>query len=96
MQSNVRFSDLRAAALAFAGLVAGVAAHADPSKDLGAASPVAMAAPQQCSETDAILSRLSYPTGTMFKLTDASLVVLKQPGTVTVAGWEPEWPNTGN
>jgi hypothetical protein len=97
MQSNSRFSNLRSAVLAFTGFVAAAAAHADPGKDLGAATPVAMAAaPQQCTDTDAVLAKLRFPMGTTFKLTDAGLVVLKQPHTVTVANWEPESPNTGN
>jgi hypothetical protein len=96
MQSNSRFSNLRSAVLAFAGFVAAAAAHADPGKDLGAATPVAMTTAQQCSDSDAILAKLRFPAGTTFKLTDAGLVVLKQPHAVTVANWEPEWPNTGN
>jgi hypothetical protein len=104
MQSNFRFFHVRSAVLALAGLVAAAAAHADPGKDLdgkdlGAATPVAMAAaPEQCSDTDAILSKLRFPAGTTFKLTDAGLVVLKQPRAraVTVTNWEPEYLNTGN
>jgi hypothetical protein len=97
MRSNLQFSNLRAAVLAFIGLVAGSAAHADPGKLLGAATPVAMAAaPQQCNDTDAILAKLRYPAGTTFKLTDAGLVVLNQPRAANAANWEPEWPNTGN
>ena len=97
MQSKYRFSKFRSAVLAFTGLVASAAAHAGTGKDLGAATPVATAAePQQCSATDAILAKLRYPTGTTFKLTKAGLVVLKQPRAVTVANWEPEWPNVGN
>jgi hypothetical protein len=104
MQSNFRFFHLRSAVLAFAGLVAAAAAHADPGKDvdgkeLGAATPIAMAAAaQQCSDTDAILARLRFPAGTTFKLTDAGLVVLKQPHAraVSVTNWEPEYLNTGN
>jgi hypothetical protein len=104
MQSNSPFSHLRSAMLAFAGLIAAAAAHADPGKDvagkdLGAASPVAMAAAsQQCSDTDAILAKLRFPAGTTFKLTDAGLVVLKQPRAraATETNWEPEWLNTGN
>jgi hypothetical protein len=97
MQSNTRFSNLRSAVLAFAGLVAAAAAHANPGKDLGAATPVAIAAvAQQCSDSDAILARLRFPIGTTFELTDAGLVVMKQPRSRTAAGWEPEWPNTGN
>ena len=97
MQNQFQSSSLRAAVLAFAGLVAAAAAHADTGKDLGAATPVAMAAtPQQCDDADAILARLRYPTGTTFKLTDAGLVVLKQPRPVNLGNWEPEWPNTGN
>jgi hypothetical protein len=97
MQNQFQFFNLRAAVLGLAGLVAAAAAHADPGKDLGAASPVAMAtAPQQCNDADVALSKLRYPTGTTFKLTDAGLVVLKQPRAVTVGNWEPEWPNTGN
>jgi hypothetical protein len=97
MQNQFQFSNLRAAFLAFTGLVAAAAAHADPGKDLGAATPVAMATtPQQCNDADAIPTKLGYPTGTTFRLTDAGLVVLKQPRAVTVGNWEPEWPNTGN
>jgi hypothetical protein len=96
MQTNFQCSKLRAVVLAFTGLVA-AAAHADPGKDFGTASPVAMsAAPQQCSDTDAILAKLRYPSGTTFKLTDAGLVVLNQARAVTVTDWQPEWPNTGN
>ena len=97
MQTHFQLSNLRAAALAFVGLVAAAAAHAEPGKDLGAATPVAMAAaPQQCGEANAILAKLSYPTGTTFKLTDAGLVVMKLPHAVAVTDWQPEWPNTGN
>ena len=96
MQNHFQFLNLRAAVLGFAGLVAAAFAHADPGKDLGAATPVAMATPQQCNDADAILTKLGYPTGTTFKLTDAGLVVLKQPRAVAVGNWEPEWPNTGN
>jgi hypothetical protein len=97
MQPNIQSSNARAAVLAFIGLITGASAHADPGKDLHAATPVAMAAaPQQCNDTDAILTKLRYPTGTTFKLTDAGLVVLNQPRASTATNWEPEWPNTGN
>ena len=97
MLKHFQFFNLRAVVLGFAGFVAAAAAHADPGKDLGAATPVAMAAaPQQCNGADAVLTKLSYPMGTTFKLTDAGLVVLKKPRPVTVGNWEPEWPNTGN
>jgi len=96
MQSKFRFSDFRSAVLAFTGLVAIAAAHADARKDLGAATPIAISSAQQCSNTDQILAKLKYPAGTTFKLTDAGLVVLKLPHKVTVANWRPEWPNSGN
>jgi hypothetical protein len=81
--------------LAFAGFLS-AAAHADSGKDLNATTPVAMAAaPQQCTEAEAMSVRLKYPAGTTFKLTDAGLVVVKQPRSVTFTNWEPEWPNSG-
>jgi uncharacterized protein involved in outer membrane biogenesis len=96
MQNKYRFSKFRSTVLAFTGLVAAAAAHADSRKDLGAATPIAISSAQECSNTDHILAKFKYPAGTTFKLTDAGLVVLKQPHKVTVANWRPEWPNTGN
>jgi hypothetical protein len=72
-----------AAALALAGLIAAASAHADPSKDLSAAPMATLRdPPRQCTDADAILAKLRYPTGTTFLLTDAGLVVLKQPKAV--------------
>ncbi len=87
-----------AAAVAVAGLIAAATAHADPGKDLSAAPPLALQSPQQCTDVDAMLARLRFPTGTTFRLTDAGLVVLKQPKAVRVREpeLEPEpWANSG-
>jgi hypothetical protein len=86
-----------AAALAVAGLIAAATAHADPGKDQGAASPLVVPEPpRQCSDTDAILAKLRFPTGTTFLLTDAGLVVLKQPKPARAPQPEPEpWGNSG-
>jgi hypothetical protein len=87
------------AALAVAGLIAAASAHADPGKDLSAAPLLALSEPpRQCSDVDAILARIQYPKGTTFLLTDAGLVVLKQPKVVrtreAAPGFE-AWPNSG-
>jgi hypothetical protein len=99
MQTLVKFSQrFGAAALAFAGLTAAAAAHANPSQDSSAAPPPALEPPRQCTDTDAIQAKLRFPVGTTFKLTDAGLVVLKQPKAVTkgITYPEPEpWPNSG-
>ena len=101
MQTRVsKFSQrFGAGALAVAGLIAAATAHADPSKDLNAATPVAkLEPPRQCSDVDAILARLQYPKGTTFLLTDAGLVVLKQPKAVRNREPAPEpeaWGNSG-
>ena len=87
-----------AAALALAGLIAAATAHADPGKDLSAAPPLAGESPRQCTDVDAMLAKLRFPTGTTFRLTDAGLVVLKQPKAVRVREpeLEPEpWGNSG-
>ena len=83
-----------AAALALAGLIAAASAHADPSKDLSAAPAATLRdPPRQCTDVDAILAKLRFPTGTTFLLTDAGLVVLKQPKAVRVQEPESEpWP----
>jgi hypothetical protein len=101
MQSQIsKFSQrFGAMALVVAGLIAATTAHADPSKDLNAATPVAKLEPRrQCSDVDAILARLQYPKGTTFLLTDAGLVVLKQPKAVRARESAPEpeaWGNSG-
>jgi hypothetical protein len=99
MQTQIsKFSRrLGAAALAVAGLIAAATAHADPDKDLSATAPVAkIDSPRQCSDVEAILARLKYPAGTTFLLTDAGLVVLKQPKAVRAREPEPEpWGNSG-
>jgi hypothetical protein len=88
-----------AAALAVAGLIAAAAAHADPGKDSSAAPPLALSEPpRQCSDVDAILAKLRFPAGTTFLLTDAGLVVLKQPKAVRSREPAPEpeaWGNSG-
>jgi hypothetical protein len=100
MQTPVsKFSQrLGAAALAVAGLIAAATAHADPGKDSSAAPPLALQSPRQCTDVDAMLARLRFPTGTTFRLTDAGLVVLKQPKAVRVRETESEpepWGNSG-
>ena len=101
MQTQVsKFSQrFAAAALAVAGLIAAATVHADPSKDLGAAPAAALRdSPRQCTDVDAILAKLRYPTGTTFLLTDAGLVVLKEPKAVRVREPEAEpeaWGNSG-
>jgi hypothetical protein len=101
MQTQVSKSSQRfaAAALAVAGLIAAATAHADPGRDLSAAPPLALREPpRQCTDVDAILAKLRFPTGTTFLLTDAGLVVLKQPKAVRVRepDSEPEpWGNSG-
>ena len=85
-----------AAALAAAGLIAAATAHADPDKDLIAVPPLALELPRQCTDVDAMLAKLRFPTGTTFRLTDAGLVVLKQPKAVRVREPESEpWGNSG-
>jgi hypothetical protein len=99
MQTQIsKFSQRFAAtALVVAGLIAAATAHADPSRDLSAETPVAkLDAPRQCS--DAIPAKPQYPTGTTFLLTDAGLVVLKQPKAVRAREPAPEpepWGNSG-
>jgi hypothetical protein len=85
------------AALAVAGLIAAATAHAAPGKDFNATAPAASREPpRQCSDVDAILAKLKFPTGTTFLLTDAGLVALNQPSKA-VKYPEPEpWPNSGN
>ena len=85
-----------AAALTVAALIAAATAHADP-KDLNAASSSASRQPpRQCSDVDAILAKLRFPTGTTFLLTDAGLIVLNQ-ASKAVTYPEPEpLPNSGN
>ena len=101
MQTQIaKFSQrFGATALSVAGLIAAAAAQADPSKDLIAAAPVArLDSPRQCSDVDAILAKLRFPTGTTFLLTDAGLVVLKQPKAVRNREPAPEpeaWGNSG-
>ena len=100
MQTQIsKFSRrLGATALAVAGLIAAATAHADPDKDLSATAPVAkIDSPRPCSDVDAILARIKYPAGTTFLLTDAGLVVLKQPKAVRAREpAEPEpWGNSG-
>ena len=101
MQTRVsKFSQrFGGAALAVAGLIAAASAHADPSQDLSAAPPLALREPpRQCTDVDAILARLQYPKGTTFMLTDAGLVMLKQPKAVKVREPAPEpeaWGNSG-
>ena len=98
MQSNRFSKHFRATALSFVGLVAAAAAHADPGKDLrDAVTTQLLDSAQQCADADAILTKLRFPTGTKFLLTDAGLVMVDQPHTRPGAtNWEPEWPNTGN
>jgi hypothetical protein len=88
-----------AGALAVAGLIAAASAHADPGQDVSAAPLLALREPpRQCSDADATLATLRFPTGTTFKLTDAGLVVLKQPKAVRVREPAPEpeaWGNSG-
>jgi hypothetical protein len=100
MQTRVsKFSQrFGAAALAAAGLIAAATAHADPSNDLSAALPALRDPPRQCTDVDAILAKLQYPKGTTFLLTDAGLVVLKQPKAVRTREVAPEpeaWANSG-
>jgi hypothetical protein len=99
MQTRVsKFSQrFGAAALTVAGLIAAATAHAEPGKDLSATASLAkIDSPRQCSDVDAILARLKYPAGTTFLLTDAGLVVLKQPKQVRAREPEPEaWGNSG-
>ena len=83
-----------AAPLALAGLIAAATAHAGPGKDSSTAPLPALEAPRQCTDVDAILAKLRFPRGTTFLLTDAGLVVLKQPKAVRDP--EPEaWGNSG-
>src|SRR5450755_1739818 len=96
MQTQVfKFSPRFGAALAVAGLIAAATAHAGPGKDSSAVLPPALREPpQQCTDVDAILAKLRFPTGTTFLLTDAGLVVIKQPKAVRDP--EPEvWGNSG-
>jgi hypothetical protein len=99
MQTQLsKFSQrVAAATLAVAGLIAAATAHADPSKELSATPAAALRdPPRQCTDVDAILAKLRYPTGTTFLLTDAGSVVLKQPKAVRVREPEPEpWGNSG-
>jgi hypothetical protein len=100
MQTRVlKFSQrFGAAALAAAGLIAAATAHADPGTELSAASPALREPPRQCTDADAILAKLQYPKGTTFLLTDAGLVVLKQPKAVRTREAVPEpeaWANSG-
>ena len=88
-----------AAALAVAGLIAAATAHAEPAQDSSAAPSLDLReAPRQCTSADAFLARLQYPKGTTFLLTDAGLVVLKQPKPARVRETSPEpeaWGNSG-
>jgi hypothetical protein len=98
MQAN-RFSKrLRATALTFVGLVAAAAAHADPGTDLrDVVTTQLLDSTRQCADMDAVLTKLRFPTGTKFLLTDAGLVMVDRPHTHAGAmNWEPEWPNSGN
>jgi hypothetical protein len=101
MQTRVsKFSQrCGAGALAVAGLIATASAYADPGQDVSAAPLLALREPpRQCSDVDAVLARLQYPKGTTFRLTDAGLVVLKQPKAVKdrEPAQEPEaWGNSG-
>jgi hypothetical protein len=92
----VKFSKrFGAAAAAVAGLIAAATAHANPGKDLGAALPAELRdSLRQCSDVDAILTKLQFPAGTTFLLTDAGLVVLSQPKAASDP--LPDWPNSGN
>jgi hypothetical protein len=94
---SLKFSKrLSAAALALAGFIAAASAHADPGKDSSAAPPLALEPPRQCTAVDAIIAKLRFPMGTTFLLTDAGLVVLKQPKAVRTPEREPElWGNSG-
>jgi hypothetical protein len=97
MQIHIlKFSQrLAAAALAVAGLSAAATAHADPGKDLRASPPPALPEPaRQCTDVDAMLTKLRFPTGTTYLLTDAGLVVLKQPKALRAPEPEP-WGNSG-
>ena len=97
MQSNRFSKHLRASALTLAGLVAAAAAHADPGRDLrDAVTTQLLDSTRQCADMDAILTKLRFPTGTTFMLTDAGLVVVDPPKPRTAAIPEPVWPNTGN
>jgi len=92
----IKFSKrLGAAALSVAGLMAAATAQAGPGKDLSPAPRLTLPeSPRQCSDVDAIVARLRYPTGTTFLLTDAGLIVLKQPKAVKT--FEPDpWGNSG-
>ena len=100
MQTQVSKSSQRlaAAALALAGLIAAATAHADPGRDLSAAPQLSLESPRQCTDVDAMLAKLRYPTGTTFRLTEAGLVVLKQPKAVRAREPAPEpeaWGNSG-
>ena len=101
MQTRIsKFSQrFGAGALAVAGLIAAASAHADPGQDVSAAPLLALGEPpRQCSDVDAILAKLQYPKGTTFLLSDAGLVVLKQPKAVKVREPAPEleaWGNSG-
>jgi hypothetical protein len=85
---------LGAAALTLAGLIAAATAHADSSKDLVAATAALRVSPRQCTDVDAILAKLRFPTGTTFLLTDAGLIVINQPKAAKYPEPEP-WPNSG-
>jgi hypothetical protein len=86
------------AMLGLAAFIAAAAAHADPGKDLGAALTTQLLdSTRQCAAADEVLTKLRFPTGTKFLLTDAGLVALDQPRPrPSTTNWEPEWPNTGN
>lgn len=98
MQNNRFSKHLRATALTCVGLVAAAAAHADPGTDLrNAVTAQLLDSTRQCADMDAVLTKLRYPTGTKFLLTDAGLVMLDQPHrNASATNWEPEWPNSGN
>jgi hypothetical protein len=98
MQINRFSKHLRATALTFIGLVAAAAAHADPGTNLSnAVTTQLLDSTRQCADMDAVLTKLRFPTGTKFLLTDAGLVMVDQPHPRAWATkWEPEWPNSGN
>ena len=90
---SLQFSTrLGTALLSVIGIVAAVAAHADPAAPLKISS---LGSTQQCSDANkAGQSMLRFPIGTTFVQTDTGLIVLNQPS--AAKSWEPEWPNTGN
>jgi hypothetical protein len=78
------------------GVVAAATAHADSIADLAAPFPASLQqSAQQCNDYGkAAQATLRLPSGTTFLLTEAGLVVLREPAAEKIS--EAAWPNTGN